>query len=112
VTAIVTARTARQEDEEAITWASKIFGPGHPALTNMQSQSYIHSPDIASCPAASKEHVVGSQLFRLHLRSALHWNLHWDLLRSTTLQRAHHFSEISYLDPGCEVLYQASRVWQ
>ena len=64
MTAIVTARTARQEDEEAITWASKIFGPGHPALTNMQSQSYIHLPDIASCPAASKEHVVGSQLFR------------------------------------------------
>jgi len=78
----VNARTTRQEGGEAITWASKIFGPGHPTLTNMQSQSYIHLPDMALCPAASKEHVVSYLLFRPHLRSVLHWNVSSGALHS------------------------------
>ncbi|BDA51144.1 Mercuric reductase [Coccomyxa sp. Obi] len=59
----VHGETARLEDGEAISWASKIF-PSHSSSTvgNLQSQSYIHLPDLPSSPADSKEHVAPAPL--------------------------------------------------
>ena len=56
------SRSARQDDGEAISWASRIFGSASAHTDNMQSRSYIHLPDVASGPAASKEHVVRAPL--------------------------------------------------